>query len=132
MATSQEAYERRADSSIDVHIPCVTYLLECLRSFTIHLRVSVQLKEDALKTLACYRSTKPQNPLRWYPVFMADAFQIWWVTNIFGDAETTTGILKHVAQHATSICDPPNRKRTALVRTAARAGLDMGKLMTRG
>ena len=61
---------------------------------------------------------------------MADAFQIWGVTKIFGDAETTTGILKHVAQRETSFCNPPNLKRTALVRTAVRAGLDMGKLMT--
>ena len=123
LVTSQEAYERCADFSIDVHNTCVNDLLECLRIITSHLRASVQLSEDALKTLLpvikvpAPKSTAMVHCLHGRRVSDLGSHNL---TNILGDAETTTGILKHLAQRATSICDPPDLKRKAYVCTAVK------------
>ena len=118
VVTSQEAYERCADSSIDGRNTCVNDLLECLRIITSHLRASVQLSEDALKTLLpvikvpAPKSTAMVHGLHGRRVSDLGSHNL---TNILGDAETTTGILKHLAQRATSICEPPYLKRKAYV-----------------
>jgi hypothetical protein len=47
---------------------------------------------------------------------MADVFKICGVTMFFGEAETTNGFIKLVAQRATAFCNLANLKRTGNVR----------------